>query len=338
LSFGSPQLLLLLLLVPVVVVLYLALDRYRAKRASRWSTQPMVPNVVRRPAGVLRYLPVALLLIGLSLALVGVARPVRHVTRHVADPPTVMLAFDVSGSMAAKDVRPSRLAAARTTAMAFVNQLPTSYRIGLLTFDNAVHVLVPPTLNRQQVLTSIPRVITPKSGTSIGDAVSAALAIVLQVTNASQTIASRYAPGAIAVFSDGAQTAGGADPKLVALTAQAHGIPIDSIVVGTPKGSVTQRLKVDGFDTSVTFPVPVEPGALVQVSQQTNGTSAELTDSVQAPTVGKTMTGALARLRPNDLPPSSFGVQHLTLLTGALAVCSIVAGVVLSGLWFGRLA
>ena len=114
-SFEAPALLLLLLVVPAAIAGYLWLDRRRDARASAWAPVALLPNMIdaRRPGGGI--CPTALLLAGVALLLVGFARPAAtfSVKREEA---TLVVVLDVSGSMAANDTRPSRLAAARAAA------------------------------------------------------------------------------------------------------------------------------------------------------------------------------------------------------------------------------
>src|SRR5471032_1736934 len=133
-----------LIAVPLAAFGYWTLERRRTGRASAWSTQPMLPNIVRRPSPRLRYVPAALMLIGLTFLLVGFARPQR-VLNSVRSGATVVLAFDVSGSMASNDVQPSRIMAAHNGAVAFVNELPSKYQVAVVTFADKVNLVVAPT-------------------------------------------------------------------------------------------------------------------------------------------------------------------------------------------------
>ena len=119
--------------------------------------------------------------LGLTFLLVGFARPQRAISstgRGVG--PTVVLAFDVSGSMAARDIQPTRLRAARELAIRFLNKLPSSYEVAVVTFGNKVRLTVPPTFDRADVIAHLPKTVTPLSGTSIGDGISAAESLIIQ--------------------------------------------------------------------------------------------------------------------------------------------------------------
>src|SRR5262249_34532529 len=152
----SPWLLLFLLLVPVGVVLYLWLDGRRSDRAARWASPALMPNMLSGAPGARRYVPVILFAIALTLLLVGFARPEAKFT-HAKHGATVVLRVDVSGSMAANDVKPSRLLAADTAIADFVKKVPSRYRIALITFSNHIAVRVPPTYERETVIKALPK-------------------------------------------------------------------------------------------------------------------------------------------------------------------------------------
>src|SRR5262249_30213804 len=154
--------LLALVLVPLAVLGYWLLERRRGRQTMTWSAPALLPNVVRRPRHGLRHLPAALFLLGLALLLVGFARPHRTVGDITGGSPTVVLAFDVSGSMAADDVGGTRLRAARRLATRFVNELPANDQVAVMTFGNDVHV-TPPTFDRKLAISHFPKAVTPKA-------------------------------------------------------------------------------------------------------------------------------------------------------------------------------
>ena len=151
-SFAAPELLFALLLVPLAGVGYAVLERRRARRAAAWSKSALLPNIVRRPPGMLRHVTIVLFLIAMACLLVGFARPERILPTETKDPPTIVLAFDVSGSMASKDMTPTRIGAARAIAIQFLKELPSNYRVAVMTFGNQVRLVVPSTLNRARVI------------------------------------------------------------------------------------------------------------------------------------------------------------------------------------------
>lgn len=257
-TLAAPYFLLALLGVGVVALAYLLLERRRARKSGVWSTPALLPNMVHRPRRGLGGLPATLFLLALSFLIVGFARPQRILDNALAGSPTVVLAIDVSGSMAADDGAPTRILAARKVATTFLNELPRADRAALLTFGNTVSLVVAPTDDRQQVIAALPRSVAP-AGTAIGDAISEAAAVVVASVGQGQAGA-HYRPGAILLISDGAQTAGGTTPQAAAITAQADGVPIDTIAVGTRSGIVTQTVVVDGVRAQDQLPArPILP-------------------------------------------------------------------------------
>jgi Ca-activated chloride channel family protein len=336
-SFAAPNLLFALLLIPVAVIGYVVFERRRAARSGGWSRPALLPNIVRRPARRLRYLPAVLLLLGLTFLLVGFARPQRSLstvsTIHGGGT-TVALVMDTSGSMAATDVAPTRMQAANSLAKQFLTALPSKYRVALVTFGTHVRVVVPPTLNRKTVIAHLPDTVTPRAGTALGDAISEAVAVVVQAFGPS--VPGRpYQPGALLLISDGAQTAGGTSPQNAALYARADGVPVNTVAIGTPRGIVKQPIEINNFKLTSTIPVPVDAAALAQVAGQTKGTA--------FPTVSAARAGFVANLKKVY---ENFGTRNLpghrehslSAAAGELALLFIIAGVVLSGLWFGRVA
>ena len=133
-TFSSPTALLALLAIPLLLLVYVLVGRRHRRAAGRFANPALIPNLVSSAPGWRRYVPLAFTLAALALLVVGIARPhvVRDVTRHEA---TIVLAVDTSRSMAATDVRPDRFTAARAAAATFLETLPDSYRVGIVSFS-----------------------------------------------------------------------------------------------------------------------------------------------------------------------------------------------------------
>ena len=204
-TFASPILLLGLLAAPLAVWGYLLLERRRAERAARWSSASLLPNMVDGDPGRRRHIPAVLFLLGLTLLLVGFARPEAKLSQ-VREGATVVLALDVSGSMGAKDVRPSRLGAAGAAAIQFARDLPRQYRIALVTFSNHAAVRLPPTYLHDELAGALP----PKplaEATALGDGLDAAIRVAQKAVGPSKP-GQPHPPAAILLLSDGSQNAG----------------------------------------------------------------------------------------------------------------------------------
>ncbi|MCC6868508.1 MAG: VWA domain-containing protein [Burkholderiales bacterium] len=175
--FLWPELLWLLLAVPLLVAAYLWALRRRTRAAVRFASLDLVRPALGRSARWRRHLPPLLLLIALVVTIVGVARPQMRVTLPTMQQ-TVILAVDVSLSMGADDVEPTRLTAAQAAARAFVEERPRDVRVGLVAFGGNAIVVQQPTTNRDDLLAAIDR-FELQRGTATGSALYAALATLL---------------------------------------------------------------------------------------------------------------------------------------------------------------
>jgi len=169
-SFQSPLALIGLVLVPVLVGLYVFRERRRQSYAARFGTPALLPNLVSTTPGWRRHLPLALFLVALAAMVVGVARPRASVSVQ-REEATVLIAIDSSLSMSSQDVRPSRLAAARSAAQAFVDGMPKKFRVGVIGFAGRAYVAVAPTEDRGLVRSAL-NSLKPGQGTALGDAVA----------------------------------------------------------------------------------------------------------------------------------------------------------------------
>lgn len=178
---------------------------------------------------------------------------------------TVVLALDTSGSMAATDVAPSRLAAAQQAAHRFVAGLRPGIKLGLVAFDTTARVLAAPTTDRATVNAAIDQ-LTPGQGTATGDAMTLALDSITAQPGSTST---KVVPAAIVLMSDGTPTIGHGDQSPAQAVAsasaaakQAH-VPVDTIAFGTADGTV----QVQGQSIAV----PFDPAAMAQIAQDTGG-------------------------------------------------------------------
>jgi len=331
-SFGHPYLLLALLAVPLAAVGYRLLDVRSRRRTAAWSSAAMLPNIVRRPPRRLGSLPAALFLLGLVFLLVGFARPQKRLHTSTSNAPTIVLTFDVSGSMAATDVAPTRLRAARAVAVQFLDELPSKYRVAVVTFADRVRLLVPPTLDRKAVIAKLPTTVTPLGASAIGDGINYAVAVSASAAGQDNPVGV-YRPGAVLLFSDGAQTAAGTTPTEAAVSALVDYVPVDTVAFGTPKGLVTQPATVNGVKTTTEIAVPVQPAALKLVSQQAHGTAFDGAAVAKSPAA---LDSVWSNLRTYTSPGRK--TRDLSAITAGIALGFILAGMGLSGLWYGRVA
>jgi Ca-activated chloride channel family protein len=320
-SFAAPVLLVFLLAVPAAVAGYLWLERRRDSRAAGWASPALLPNLVERPASWRRHLPTALLLAGVALLLVGFARPRASVKVKRQDA-TVVLVLDVSGSMAAKDVPPSRLRGARAAALRFVDELPNGYRMALVTFSDHASVVVPATHDLEEMRRAIARAKSGPQGTALADAVTRAVDVGLSVKGQAQN--QRRPPAIAVLFSDGGQTAGRVTPPEAAAKAKKAGVPVSTVTVGTPDGVVLQPLK-GGFTERIQ--VPAQASALQLIAR---GSGGRFYPSLSAVDVKATYRDLGSRLGRQNKK------VEVTAAAAGGGLVLMLAGAVLSGLWFRR--
>jgi Ca-activated chloride channel homolog len=320
-SFEAPVFLLFLLAVPAAVAGYVWFDGQRDVRASTWAAPALLPNMIERPPAWRRHLPTALLLAGVTLLLVGFARPSAtfSVKREEA---TIVLVLDVSGSMAANDAQPSRLGAARAAAERFVSRLPHGYEMSVLTFSDHASVVSPPTRDTTRLRYVIEHAQTGPQGTALAAAVSRAVDVAVSVHSSTHGV---RVPAQIVLFSDGGQTAGRTTPQQAgAQAAKAH-VPVTAVAVGTPDGVVNQALK-GGFTER--FQVPVKPAALQTIARASNGRFVSGTQFVNADATYASLEQRAGHKRKT---------VEVTSAAAGGGLAFMVAAALLSGVWFRRL-
>jgi Ca-activated chloride channel homolog len=261
-TFSWPLAFLALPLVPALLALYLWHEGGRPETAEKFGNPDLLPNVVDRDPGLLRHLPLVLLLVALTAMIVGVARP--HATVSVKrEEATIVLAMDISRSMKATDVQPTRLDAARTMAKDFLAKVPAKYRVAVVSFATRAVIGVAPTGDRSLVEQSLDS-LSPGEGTAIGDAV----ALGIQIGRKQRTSDGAVPPEAILVISDGARDGGRVSPEAAAAQAKKQGVPVYALLVGTENGVVQEHL-TGGLTQYIR--VPPSPQTLEQITRTSGG-------------------------------------------------------------------
>ena len=267
-TFLAPAALWGLLAIPVLAFLYIGLMRQRSR------SNPFGPNnaTSARASRVRRILPPTLLFIALAGLLFSFARPVANISLPVRTG-QIVFAFDTSNSMLADDVEPTRLERAKTIALNVVEQQPGSMQIGVVAFTNGGLVVQAPTSDQGQVREAIDR-LTTDGGTSIGEGIFAALTSIADrpiemaaddngVPDLSNLDIGFYTNAAIIVLTDGEEI-GGADPFTLAELSSNSGVPIYTVGIGTPRGTV---VALDGFSIATALDETV----LTEVAELTGG-------------------------------------------------------------------
>jgi Ca-activated chloride channel family protein len=263
--------LLALLLVPLALAGFLWIEKRRARYAIHYTNIEVLALVVTRGSRWRSFVPVALLLLALTCATAALARPEAHLS-VASEQASIALAVDMSGSMAAQDVKPTRLGAAEEAIRRFLKDLPKKYRVGLITFAVEPNVASPLTQNRDLVLQALDYANIPRQGTAIGDALARSVELLEPLAVNGEGVTGPSPPvssspdrplSAILLLSDGAQTSGVLAPLEGAARAKSFGIPVYTVALGTPNGAITRG----GFSR----PVPPDPTTLREIAQTTGG-------------------------------------------------------------------
>jgi Ca-activated chloride channel homolog len=286
-TFERPFLLLTLLLVPVAVALYVLAERRRMRYAIRFTNVDVLAGVVRGRIWR-QYVPPVLFLLALAALCVGMARPQRT-TLVPKDRATVILVIDVSRSMESKDVKPSRIGAATAAVRTFLDKVPDRLQVGLIAFAGDPAVAAPPTTDHSLVRDALRTLQWYPSfgGTAIGDALAEAVRLGQEAVgsgNGNLASATTAAPtvrahGLVSILflSDGAQTRGQLLPLEGADRAKAAGIPVYTVALGTPNGTLQfgfsrpQQGFPGGFGQGRRVPVPPDPDTLRAIANRTGG-------------------------------------------------------------------
>jgi Ca-activated chloride channel homolog len=325
-TFAWPWLLLSLAAIPLLVRGYRRLQRRRVERREQLAAlglvAPATVTTARR-----RHVAPLLFLGALTLLFIALARP----QATVADPRrdgTVVLAFDVSSSMGAKDLQPTRMEAAKAAARAFAQKQPPTIRIAVVAFGESGVISQQPTTNRSAVLAAIGR-LAPQGGTALGRGIQTSLsAIAGRTVQLDEPDAGAEAPGqdigyfgsaAVILLSDGENT-DGPDPLGAAELASTAGVKVYPIGLGSAEGTV---LEIDGFQVATALDEP----ALQQIATTTDGEYFTADDEQALTKVYESI----------DLAWTVEARQiEVTALFAAAAGLLLLLGAGLSFLWFGR--
>lgn len=258
-SFVAANRLWLLLLVPVFAAGYLLMQRRRRHYAMRFASVALLDKVAPRQPGWRRHVAALLALAMVSLLVVSFAKPAKRV-RVPQERATIVVVIDTSGSMAAQDVKPTRLDAAKTAASEFAQSLPERFNVALVAFDDVPRLVVPPTTDHEQVVTGV-QGLQLGGATATGDALISALDAI-KLAPADPAHPNEPAPARIVLLSDGARTAGRSVASAIAVVAAAK-VAVSTISFGTPYGTVSEG--------GISAPVPSDEETMRQIATGTGG-------------------------------------------------------------------
>lgn len=320
-SFEWPVALVALLVVPLMAAGYVLVQRARPRYAARFTNLDLLANVVHETPQWRRHVPPVLFCAALGALAVALARP-QAVVAVPKETASVMLVTDVSGSMLAEDVAPTRLRAAQEAALSFAQELPEEFNLGLVTFSQAAAVRVPPTEDREAVEQGIER-LEAQGGTAMGDGLATAVDAIAEV--AATPDESEDPPAVIVLLSDGESTVGLTEPLQAAREAQELGVPVFTVALGTDAGTVTQTPPGEIFP--LTIPVPPDRETLRQIAELTGGQSFEALDAERLQTVYESLGSRIGTEEEEREVTAGFAAGGAVLL---------LVGGALSLLWFGR--
>jgi Ca-activated chloride channel family protein len=226
-TFAWPAALLALALLPAFALIYVSMQRRRKAYAVRFTNLALLRDVVGKAPGIRRHVPPVLFLIGLTALLISLARPslVMAVPKAESD---VVLVVDVSGSMAATDLQPTRLGAATNAAKNLIETLPDGARVGVVSFSQGANVVAPLSTDRGQAERALDG-LKANGGTAIGDGLNAALSLLSQQPADPQGGTS--SAGRVILLSDG-ENSFGQTPSSVTARAAQQGVQVDTVGIG----------------------------------------------------------------------------------------------------------
>ena len=358
-TFAQPLLLIALLGVPLAVLGYLYVQRRRSRYVVRFTNVDLLANLVPKTPAWRRHVPPALYVAAMAALVIALARPSAMVAVPREDA-TIILAMDTSGSMMATDVAPSRLASAKEAAATFVDQLPPTFQVGLVTFSTAAQVAVRPTTDRAEIHAALDSLVAD-GGTALGDAIGTSTDLAREVIdtaaaaggstgtspapsadpNASGAPSTSPAPSAspsaapstkdgerplvaTVLLSDGSNSTGNLEPDAAAREAASIGMPVYTIALGTADGVVTVQ---DEFGMPHTVEVPPDTDTLAAIAETTGARS------FQAPTAGdlqQIYESLGSRVGTREEP------QEVTQWFAAAGLALMVGGAALAAHWFNR--
>jgi Ca-activated chloride channel family protein len=328
-SFIWPAMLVVLLLVPLWVGLYIRLQRRRRRLTASYGSLGLVQAAAGRRLGARRHIPPALFLAGLTILLIALARP-QAVVSLPREEGTVILAFDVSGSMAADDLKPTRMEAAKAAAREFVQRQPRSIQIGVLAFSDSGFTVQVPTNDQEAVLAAINR-LTPQRGTSLGQGILASLNTIAGDAGQAGRLYSNLTPtptaipkgsetsSVIVLLTDGENNES-PDPLAAAQVAAERGVRIYTVGIGSAAGTT---LHVIGF----TVHTQLDEAMLQQIARLSEGAYYKADNGQDLHAIYENLDLGLV-IKPEK--------TEITALLAGAGVLLLLIGGICSLLWFSR--
>lgn len=332
-SFIWPWMLSSLLLIPLSILGFWFLRRARKRETAQLGALGILEGRDSLPHNRHRNTPYLIFLAGISVLLFSTARPEMVLTLPEIEG-VVMLAFDVSASMGADDVEPTRMEAAKVAARAFIEERPENIKIGVVSFSDGGLVVQPPTDDEAMLEATIARLV-PQSGTSIGRGILAALNQIVPETegegteaeinqsepSAAPVASGTFLPGIIVVLTDGENTSE-PDPIEVAQVAISQGVRVFTVGIGTLNGTA---LEIEGFNVFT----QLNEGVLKEIALLSEGEYFQAESAEDLISVYEDVEAQFV-VKPQKI--------EITALLAGLGILVFLIGGTLSLLWFGRIA
>jgi Ca-activated chloride channel family protein len=284
-SFGAPSILFALVLLPVLATLYVLRQAQRKRAAAAFVNPELVKSVAPRKSGWRRHVPLTIILLAIGALVVAAARPQKTVA-VAAERASIMLVIDVSGSMQATDIAPTRMVAARNAAKAFVKNVPSRVNVGVMAFNQVPQVLQRPTQDRASINGALDQ-LRSSGTTATGEAIQTATKLL--ETQVGQGV--KHPPAAIVLLSDGASRRG-VDPLAAAKAAGKSKIPVYTVALGTQQGTITTKQPGGGTKTVA---VPPDLPSLKKISDASGGQSFAASDADHLSAVYQKLGSQLGR-------------------------------------------
>lgn len=336
-SFIWPTLLLALFSVPLLVLLYLQMQGRRRRFAARYGSLGLVHDALGSGVGIRRHIPAMIFLTGITVLIFSLARPQATVSVPKIEG-TVILTFDVSGSMSADDFKPTRLEAAKAAAKQFVEKQPAGVAVGVVVFSDGGISVQAPTHSREETFATIERLV-PRRGTSVGNGILVALNTIavdagdppiLKTGGSSETISPDavepvptpqgwYPSAAIVLLTDG-ENNDDPDPVMVTDLAADLGVRVYTIGIGSPEGTV---IEVEGFSVHTSL----NEELLQYIASTTGGSYYNAGDEEQLRQIYDDLEPRLS-IKPEKI--------EMTSIFAGLGMIVFLIGGMLSLLWFGH--
>jgi Ca-activated chloride channel family protein len=319
--------LLSLLLIPLLALFYTRQQQRRRQLVSSFGRLGLMQEMATQRPGWRRHLPPALFLAGLAILLLGLARPEAVISLPRVEG-TVILAFDVSGSMSAADLDPTRVEVAKAAARVFVENQPRTIQIGVVAFGDGGVVVQPPTDDRTAVLAAIDR-LSPQGGTSLGQGIFSSLSAIageaIVIDEAALEEGTEMGqigdfPSAVVILLSDGENTGPPDPLEIAQIAAEAGVRIFPVGIGSPEGEVVQ---IEGFNILT----QLNEAPLQEIASVTNGIYYNAKD-------GESLQDIYQNI---DLRLTVRGEKmEVTSLVAGSSILLFLCGGALSLAWFGR--